>query len=353
MKILQINKFLYPHQGGIESVSESIIDALNNSDHELHNICFSNKKYTSKRINIKRFYTKYTFFSQPISLKYAYYIIRNAKNYDCLLVHFPNVLALLPILFLNKIKIYIYWHSDIRQQNFFLKKIFYIFEKIAIKKATVIFATPAHKNGSIHNFKKISSRLLPYTLNNEFEGFRTFDSRENSDLSKNKLIFIGRLVSYKGIKYLIDAVNNKNIELLIVGTGPLDKELKSLVHKDQKNITFLGRVDDLEDIYNQALALVLPSINAAEMFGIVQIEAFIRGIPVISTNIENSGVPLVNQHGLTGYVVDPCSSVALASAIKKLVDNPHKFNKNSIKEYYLKNYSNIAFKKKLLDIIQS
>ena len=156
MKILQINKFLYPHQGGIESVSESIIKALDTSNLNLYNICFTNTKDFKTRTKIKRFYSKFTIFSQPISLKYMAYIYMNANKFDACIVHFPNIMALLPLIFINTSKIFIYWHSDIRQQNVLLRKFFYFIEKILITKRNteIIFATPAHKKCSSHDFSK-------------------------------------------------------------------------------------------------------------------------------------------------------------------------------------------------------
>ena len=104
LKVLQINKFLYPHQGGIESVSESIIEALEDTNLELFNICFSNNKDFPSRKNVKRFFSRFTFFSQPISLSYMLFIFRNLKKFDACIVHFPNVLALIALIFLKVIK---------------------------------------------------------------------------------------------------------------------------------------------------------------------------------------------------------------------------------------------------------
>lgn len=351
MKILQINKFLYPHQGGIESVSESIIEAVKNTKIELHNICFTNTKAFEERKNIKRFYSKHTFFSQPISFKYAFFILKNLKKYDACVVHFPNVLALLPLLFVKHKKIFIYWHSDIRQQSFFLRKTFFLLEKMLIAKAKlIIFATSEHRSGSIHNFKKINSQIIPYTLNNEDISFKTYEYRISNNIPKKTLVFIGRLVEYKGIPYLINAIKTIDANLLIVGAGPLDAELREM-SRNISNVKFLGRVDDLEDVYKKASLLVLPSINAAEMFGVVQIEAFARGIPVISTRIKNSGVSIVNRDNITGYICEPSCHESLNECINKFLTNNQQFKSEIIRDVYNANYSNITFKQNFLEIL--
>lgn len=352
MKILQINKFLYPHQGGIESVSESIINALDTSNLNLHNICFSNTKDFKTRIKIKRFYSKFTIFSQPISFKYMAYIYINANKFDACIVHFPNIMALLPLIFINKSKIFIYWHSDIRQQNILLRKFFYFIEKILITKRNteIIFATPAHEKCSIHDFSKTISHIIPYTLNNQLVSTETYNYRKNHYTPKNKILFIGRLVEYKGIPYLINSMRNIDAKLHIVGTGPLEQELKRM-SKDLINVKFLGRVENLEKEFYDASVLILPSINAAEMFGIVQIEAFARGIPVISTSIPNSGVQLVNRDNHTGYTCAACSSKALEETINKFFLNSYKFDSKIIRKEYLSKYSNEKFKENLLKIL--
>lgn len=353
LKVLQINKFLYPHQGGIESVSESIIEALEDTNLELFNICFSNNKDFPSRKNVKRFFSRFTFFSQPISLSYMLFIFRNLKKFDACIVHFPNVLALIALIFSKSNKIFIYWHSDIHQQNIVLRKLFYTFEKILIRRSyKIIFATDAHRTGSVHSFENEKSLSIPYTLNNEEAAGKTFTRRIQKRSNKENIIFIGRLVEYKGVAFLIKALKNMSFKLSIIGSGPLEEKLRQ-ISKNQSNIKFLGRVDDLESIFETASMLILPSINKAEMFGIVQIEAFARGIPVISTLIEGSGVPLINANSLTGYLAKPGSDQSLRECLKKFDSNKDTFDSNAIRNYYLENFSNNAFKQNLIEALYS
>jgi rhamnosyl/mannosyltransferase len=73
--------------------------------------------------------------------------------------------------------------------------------------------------------------------------------------------------------------------------------------------------------YHACDVFVLPSITNAEMFGVVQLEAMACRKPVISTNLP-TGVPWVNQHGKTGYVVAPGNAGELAKGIQHLLSNP-------------------------------
>ena len=81
----------------------------------------------------------------------------------------------------------------------------------------------------------------------------------------------------------------------------------------------LGRVPDadLPAYYAAADIVALPSIARTETFGVVQLEAMAAGRPVVSTNLP-TGVPWVNQDGVSGLVVPPGDVQAFAAAIARL-----------------------------------
>jgi glycosyltransferase involved in cell wall biosynthesis len=134
------------------------------------------------------------------------------------------------------------------------------------------------------------------------------------------LLTVGRLVGYKGHRYLIEAMKNIDGTLGIVGTGPLEASLRQ---QAGPNVFFLGNVPDAElpALYQACDIFVLPSISPNEAFGVVQLEAMACGKPVISCDLP-SGVPWVNQNEVTGLVVPPRDSDALSGAIKSLLANP-------------------------------
>ncbi len=66
--------------------------------------------------------------------------------------------------------------------------------------------------------------------------------------------------------------------------------------------------------------LVLPSITRNEAFGLVQLEAMACCKPVVSTKL-GTGVQYVNQNGVTGYIVPPGDSEALARVINQLLED--------------------------------
>jgi rhamnosyl/mannosyltransferase len=115
--------------------------------------------------------------------------------------------------------------------------------------------------------------------------------------------------------------------LLIIGTGPLEKELKNQAKQlgVEHRIVWLGRVsaDELTGAYRAATALWFPSNVRSEGFGLVQIEAMASGCPVINANIVCSGVPWVSRHEKEGLTIPINDPVALAQAAKRLLNEPN------------------------------
>ncbi|MDD4955818.1 MAG: glycosyltransferase, partial [Candidatus Omnitrophica bacterium] len=138
------------------------------------------------------------------------------------------------------------------------------------------------------------------------------------------VFFVGRLVAYKGVDYLINAMKNINATLLIVGDGPEKGKLKKLAAKTgvDKKVFFIGKVTDkeLSAYYHLCDIFVLPSVNDKEEFGLVQLEAHACGKPVVSTALP-TGVSFVNLDGISGLVVEPESPQELAKAINKLLED--------------------------------
>jgi glycosyltransferase involved in cell wall biosynthesis len=123
---------------------------------------------------------------------------------------------------------------------------------------------------------------------------------------------------------LLDAMSHCQGSLVIVGKGPLEGALRSRVAEKRlgERVLFAGHVadSDLPAFYQACDVFVLPSIERTEAFGVVQIEAMTAGRPVVSTNLR-TGVPWVNQDGVSGLVVPPGDRTALGAALQQLLDD--------------------------------
>ena len=137
-----------------------------------------------------------------------------------------------------------------------------------------------------------------------------------------KIIFsLGRLVAYKGYRYLIEAARylTDDYVVLIGGSGPLMCELRAEIETRgvEDRVRLLGRIPDgeLPAYYGACDVFCLSSVQKTEAFGIVQIEAMSCGKPVVSADIPHSGVSWVNRHGVSGLNVPPKDARALAEAV--------------------------------------
>ena len=136
------------------------------------------------------------------------------------------------------------------------------------------------------------------------------------------VVWLGRLVHYKGIEYLVDAMRRVDATLLVVGDGPLraDAEAAAARNGVRDRVRFIGEVTDDERpaFLHAADVFVFPAISRGESYGIAQVQAMATGTPSISTEL-GTGTSWVNVHGETGLVVPPKDAGALADAINKLL----------------------------------
>ena len=141
-----------------------------------------------------------------------------------------------------------------------------------------------------------------------------------------RILFIGRLVWYKGCDVLLKAfqsMKQKNCRLILIGSGVLEMELRQLAASlGLTHVEFMGRVSEKEKMRQIEMCdfLVLPSVSKAEAFAVVQIEAMAFGKPVINTALP-SGVPDVSIDGVTGITVKPKSVRGLARAMDTLAED--------------------------------
>jgi glycosyltransferase involved in cell wall biosynthesis len=142
--------------------------------------------------------------------------------------------------------------------------------------------------------------------------------------SRPLVLFAGRMVPYKGVDVLLDALAGLDVCAVLVGDGPSKAAwaAKATQLGLEDRVTFAGAVphDELVALYHACDIFVLPSVTRAEAFGYVQLEAMACGKPVVSTTVP-SGVPWVNRHEETGLTVPPGDAPAFRRAIARLADD--------------------------------
>ncbi|MGL5810690.1 MAG: glycosyltransferase family 4 protein [Nocardioides sp.] len=147
-----------------------------------------------------------------------------------------------------------------------------------------------------------------------------------------RLLYVGRIErasAWKGLHILLRAFAElrgglPGAELHLVGDGDGASDLRKLAADlgVTDAVSFLGAVDHdrLPEHYQQAMAVVLPSLTAAESFGMTLIEAMACGRPVIGSAV--GGIPFVIRDEIDGLLVEPGEVSALARACRRVLVDP-------------------------------
>jgi len=140
---------------------------------------------------------------------------------------------------------------------------------------------------------------------------------------------VARLIPLKDQETLIRAVSqvckrHSSVSLVIIGGGPLEKNLKQLVRNLglQNHVIFLGNVSQTE-VYKTLYALdVFVMTSLWEGLSAAVLEAMAAELPVILTDIPSFRETIEN--GVSGKLVPPKDPDALADAILEMIGSPEK-----------------------------
>ena len=139
----------------------------------------------------------------------------------------------------------------------------------------------------------------------------------------NFFLFVGTLRYYKGLHFLLEAVRNTQIRVVIAGSGfEEDKLLRLKTEKNLDNVIFTGHITDQDKaaLYQLCRATVAPSHLRSEAFCISLLESLIYGKPAISTQLQ-TGTSFVNEHLVSGLVVPPADPLAFRQAMQLLLND--------------------------------
>ncbi|MDE7311744.1 MAG: glycosyltransferase [Eubacterium sp.] len=354
MKITQIFKIYWPDNGGgIAKVMESIADALPECEHQML-VCQSSRHKKSandtyKGIAVRRSRQMFEFASTPVSFQFLRDVREKTEDADFVICHFPYPMADLAVLLgLCGGRLVVWWHCGFEKYAG-LAPFYGLLARHTLKKAKLILVSSKgnlKSSGLLWQYRK-KCRVIPFCVSDAYvqrgrafaaacrqgkeicgngQGGRQCRSSPDSAAGMVCILFIGRLVWYKGCDVLLRSfakMKQKNCRLVLVGSGPLEKELKCLAASLKlKRVVFKGILSEEEKIRQIEACdfLVLPSISKAEAFAIVQLEAMAFGKPVINTALQ-SGVPYVSIHKQTGITVKPGSVRELAKAMDELAAN--------------------------------
>lgn len=164
-------------------------------------------------------------------------------------------------------------------------------------------------------------------------------------------LFVGRLEKIKGLEDVIPSFSgSEGPDLLIAGDGEYAATLRALA-TDMPRVRFLGRVagDRLAAYYQHALALIVPSV-CFETFGIILIEAFRQGTPVIARRL--GPFPEIVETAGAGLLFE--NRVELEAAVHELSEFPERRHILSVagKRAFDEHWSEESVMPQYLDLIR-
>lgn len=325
-----IGKYYPAYHGGMENQLLQFCKSVD-TDIELEVIACNDENYSIvEHINNVTILRKRAFgevFSTPISFDFFSAILHS--NTDLFHLHSPNPIAELALLLQREKPFIVSYHSDVLKYQGLRYLYRALLVEILRKSRKILVASDNYLNSSpILSIFRDKCEVIPYGIDiNDFSVTPNVRHKINENrclFGKRIVLFVGRFRPYKGVEYLIRAMKNVRGVLLLAGKGALGRKYKELIRKLnlEDKILFLGDLshEDLVAAYHSCDVFVLPSVNRAESFGMVLLEAMACGKPVISTEL-GTATSWVNISGETGFVVPASNCEALSDAITMILNN--------------------------------
>ena len=320
MRILHLAKYYWPRSGGMERVVQSLAEGAAERGHEAEVVAvtaFGDPRLGQRRrAVVKRAWSFAPVGSQELAPAYIAAAWRRA---DVIHLHHPHSLAdVAYALRLSLAPLVVTQHSDYPSIKYRLPSKYTLWRAEAI-----VVPSRAHiaLSKELTGFED-KVHVIPFGIDQRRWGVVPPPPPGNPP----RALFIGRLEKYKGLDFLLRALEQvPELRLDIVGTGPEMNRLRTLSRAlaVDDRVKWWGEYPD-EDLPRRmadADFLVLPSVTVEEMFGLVLLEAMAAGRPIITTQLP-SGVREVNLPGVTGLEVPIRHVEALADAMRTLAHDP-------------------------------
>ncbi len=330
MRILQIGKYHPPVKGGMETVLGLIGAGLLARGHDLWTVAASGvadctpEDVAAGRGRVIPCRSLATVASQPItpSLPFVLKRVFRELSPEIVTLHWPNPLAAVALHCVRRslpreTRLTVWYHADITRQKLGAVLLRPLLDGLLDRAAGIAVSTSSLRDESPQlSGREDKVEVIPF-------GIDTTGWQLSPHPGKGPFLFVGRLVYYKGLELLLEAVAAvPDARLEIVGDGPLRDTLaaRAAAPDLQGRVHLHGELsdEDLRGVMARCGALVLPSLERSETFGLVQIEAMAAGLPVISTQLP-TGVAEVNVHERTGLLVPPGDLASLAEALKAVM----------------------------------
>jgi glycosyltransferase involved in cell wall biosynthesis len=211
--------------------------------------------------------------------------------------------------------------------------VFKPFLRWSVRSADAVTAISSYTAGEIRELARRDVSIIPFGSAIKEPGV-TSGSQESAVPT---ILFAGRLVERKGVRYLIEALRllkeKRKARLVVVGDGSgraaLEAQARRLGLRDDVEFTGFIPEEELERRYRECSIFVLPAVTDSkgdtEGLGTVLLDAMMHRKPVIASNV--GGIPDIVKHEQSGLLVPEKDAPALAEAVSRLLDNSERRNR--------------------------
>jgi rhamnosyl/mannosyltransferase len=330
LTVLHVGKFYPPAPGGMERVVQLLCEgeqATTDSRVLVANPRMGTVRERWQGIDVTRVSSVAAIGSVGVCPTFPIELWRARR--DVTVIHEPNPLALVADwLGAQHGPLVVWFHSEVIRPRWKYRLLYRPFLRRVLRRASrIVVSSPnlAEHAAELRDFRD-KCVVIPFGI--DIERLRRTPAVEArvKDIVERfpgpRFLFVGRLVPYKGVDVLLDAMRGVNGTALIAGDGPLRGalEAQAATFGGTPRVHFLSHLTDEEVVahLNACDAFVLPSITRAETFGVVQLEAMACGKPVIACRDGGGYVELIDD-GVDGFLVPPTAR-GIARAIDRLKD---------------------------------
>jgi rhamnosyl/mannosyltransferase len=324
LSVLQVGKFYAPVSGGMERMLQMLCEGERAAGLDTRALVANTDRRTVREevngVPVTRVASLGRVGSVEWCPSFPAHLRRDPA--DVIVIHEPNPIALAAnFLVRPRAPLVVWFHSEVVRPLWRYRLFYEPLLDYALETAVrIVVSSPAlAENAAALRPYRSKCVVIPFG----FDPARFASAAPMTPGGSPTVLFVGRLVEYKGVDVLLRALAGlSGVRAVLVGDGPRRAALRELAADlgILERVTFAGEVSDqqMTELYATCDLFVLPSVTRAEAFGLVQLEAMAAGKAVVSTSVP-TGVPWVNQHERTGLIVLPGDVPALRAAIDRLL----------------------------------
>jgi glycosyltransferase involved in cell wall biosynthesis len=336
LRVLHAFKIYQPDiDAGIPSVISCL--AHNPCEGESHSVLTARRfgmgrKFTMDGVPVEAVASLGTVFSMPLAPWYIPAYLRSVRRADVTVHHspFPFTDAAILLGLPARVALIVYWHADIIGYPLFKRLVSPVIRGV-LARADKIVVSGREIIESSDLLWPFATKCEVFPYGVDLDYWRSLDAEDIESIEEIRrrrprhIVAVGRVVSYKGFDVLVRSMRDVDAQATIVGEGARLEELKQLATELglSDRVHFPGRLNrrEIKRLFRSAQVLAFPSVNDAEAFGIVQIEAMATGLPIVNTSLRTA-VPWVARRKQEALTVSPNDPIALAQALNSILNQP-------------------------------